>query len=124
MALVLGGLALVTAACETVPYTGRSQLQLVSPDEEAKMAVQSYQEIVSKAADQGNADAQYNIGVVAQALGRIDEARSAYEEVLRARPDYAAAHHNLGNVYAMLGLKDDAAKEYRRAAELEAAAKL
>jgi predicted Zn-dependent protease len=42
-------LALAPAGCETVPYTGRSQLQLVSPDEEAKMGVQSYQEIVSKA---------------------------------------------------------------------------
>ncbi|HEY7203482.1 MAG TPA: M48 family metallopeptidase [Methylomirabilota bacterium] len=41
--------ALVPAACETVPYTGRSQLQLVSADEEAKLGVQSYQEIVGKA---------------------------------------------------------------------------
>ena len=49
MSLLLGALALAPAACETVPYTGRSQLQLVSPDEEAKLGVQSYQEIVSKA---------------------------------------------------------------------------
>ena len=49
MSLVLGVSALLPAACETVPYTGRSQLQLVSPDEEAKLGVQSYQEIVGKA---------------------------------------------------------------------------
>lgn len=49
MRLVLSALALLPAGCETVPYTGRSQLQLVSPDEEAKLGVQSYQEIVSKA---------------------------------------------------------------------------
>ena len=35
--------------CETVPYTGRRQIQLVSPTEEAQMGVQSFQRIVGKA---------------------------------------------------------------------------
>jgi len=35
--------------CETVPYTGRRQIQLVSPSEEAQMGVQSFKEIVGKA---------------------------------------------------------------------------
>ena len=35
--------------CETVPYTGRRQIQLVSPTEEAQMGVQSFQQIVGKA---------------------------------------------------------------------------
>ena len=35
--------------CETVPYTGRRQIQLVSPNEEAQMGVQSFKEIVGKA---------------------------------------------------------------------------
>ncbi len=47
--LALAPVALVPTACETVPYTGRRQLQLVSPDEEAKMGVQAFQEIVGKA---------------------------------------------------------------------------
>ena len=45
-------LLLVLAApmgCETVPYTGRRQIQLVSPSEEAQMGVQSFKEIVGKA---------------------------------------------------------------------------
>lgn len=35
--------------CETVPYTGRRQIQLVSPTEEAQMGAQSFQQIVGKA---------------------------------------------------------------------------
>jgi predicted Zn-dependent protease len=35
--------------CETVPYTGRRQIQLVSPTEEAQMGAQSFEQIVGKA---------------------------------------------------------------------------
>lgn len=41
--------ALSLVACETVPYTGRSQLQLISPQEEGQMGVQAYQQILGKA---------------------------------------------------------------------------
>jgi predicted Zn-dependent protease len=37
------------AACETVPITGRSQLQLVSSAEEVQMGTEAYQEILAKA---------------------------------------------------------------------------
>jgi len=47
--LALAVVALAPSGCETVPYTGRRQLQLVSPNEEAQMGVQSYQQIVGKA---------------------------------------------------------------------------
>jgi len=50
LALLLTALALAPVGCETVPYTGRRQIQLVSADEEAQMGVQSYQEITGKAA--------------------------------------------------------------------------
>jgi predicted Zn-dependent protease len=40
---------LVAAACETVPYTGRSQLQLMSPQQENEMGAQAFQQIVGKA---------------------------------------------------------------------------
>lgn len=39
----------ILAACETVPYTGRSQLQLMSPQQESQMGVQAFQDIVGKA---------------------------------------------------------------------------
>src|SRR5215510_2490970 len=41
--------ALSLVACETVPYTGRSQLQLISPQEEGQMGAQAYQQILGKA---------------------------------------------------------------------------
>src|SRR5512144_3288974 len=47
--LLLIALTLAPLGCETVPYTGRRQLQLVSADEEAQMGVQSYKEITGKA---------------------------------------------------------------------------
>jgi len=39
----------ILAACETVPYTGRSQLQLISPQQETQMGAQAFQDIVGKA---------------------------------------------------------------------------
>jgi len=41
--------AIVPSACETVPYTGRSQLQLISPQQENEMGVQAFPQIVGKA---------------------------------------------------------------------------
>lgn len=46
--------ALAPAGCETVPYTGRRQLQLLSPDQETQMGVQAYQQIVGKATLSGD----------------------------------------------------------------------
>jgi predicted Zn-dependent protease len=39
---------MLLAACETVPITGRSQLQLVSSGEEARMGAEAYAEILAK----------------------------------------------------------------------------
>jgi predicted Zn-dependent protease len=51
-------LVLAPSGCETVPYTGRRQVQLVSPNEEAQMGVQAFQQIVGKATL--STDAQVN----------------------------------------------------------------
>ena len=47
--VVLLAVALAAAGCETVPVTGRSQLILLSADQEAQMGVQSYRDILGKA---------------------------------------------------------------------------
>jgi len=39
---------LVVVACASAPYTHRSQLMLVSADEEAKLGAQAYQEVLAK----------------------------------------------------------------------------
>jgi metalloendopeptidase OMA1, mitochondrial len=74
-ALALGVSALVSA-CETVPVTGRSQLQLVSPAQEAEMGADAYKEILGKA--KVSADPNVNALVtrvgtrIAVATGRKD----------------------------------------------------
>ena len=46
VALVAAG---VVTACETVPYTGRSQLQFMSPQQESQLGAQAYQQTLAKA---------------------------------------------------------------------------
>jgi len=46
VALVAAG---VLTACETVPYTGRSQLQFMSPQQESELGAQAYQQTLAKA---------------------------------------------------------------------------
>jgi predicted Zn-dependent protease len=48
-ALALALLAAAVSSCETVPVTGRSQLQLVSPAQEVEMGQEAYKEILAKA---------------------------------------------------------------------------
>jgi len=74
-ALVIG-CAVVSSACETVPVTGRSQLQLVSPAEEVQMGESAYKEILGKATNSSDASANAlvtRVGTrIAGATGRGD----------------------------------------------------
>lgn len=47
LAMALVAAAVVTA-CETVPYTGRSQLQFMSPHQESELGAQAYQQTLAK----------------------------------------------------------------------------
>ena len=55
-----------------------------------------------------------NLAVLYAADGQLDRAREALEMALLARPDYATAHENMGDVYLQL-----AADAYQRAATLQ-----
>jgi predicted Zn-dependent protease len=46
--LALCGVAVLLAACESAPVTGRSQMMLVSESEELRMGLQAYQQVLSK----------------------------------------------------------------------------
>ena len=59
-----------------------------------------------------------NLAVLYAQKGDYDNARSVLETAVRAAPDWAVAHENLGDVYARL-----AAAEYNRAAALDKANK-
>jgi len=69
-------LASALAGCETVPLTGRSQLQLVSPAQEVEMGTEAYKEILGKANVSKDPAANALVtGVgtrIAQASGRKD----------------------------------------------------
>lgn len=54
-------------------------------------------------------------GVDAQERGAWEVARRAYERAIRAKPDFAEAHANLGVVLARLGRHDAAVAAYERA---------
>ena len=55
-----------------------------------------------------------NLAVLYAADGQLDRARAALELALLARPDYATAHENMGDVYLQM-----AAAAYQRAATLQ-----
>lgn len=55
-----------------------------------------------------------NLAALHASAGDYDKARIALEQALRANPNYAIAHENLGDVYAML-----ASQAYSRAARLD-----
>lgn len=57
-----------------------------------------------------------NLAVIYAAQGEYDKARTALEAALRAKPDYAVAQQNLGDVYAQL-----ARAAYARALQLDPA---
>ena len=61
----------VLAACETVPYTGRSQLQLMSPQQEGQMGVQAFQEIVGKAKLSNDAAASEMVARVGKRIAAV-----------------------------------------------------
>jgi predicted Zn-dependent protease len=68
--------ALVAAACQTVPMTGRQQLQLISEQEEVAMGFNSFQEVLKK--EKVSSDARANEWVtrvgtrIAAATGKAD----------------------------------------------------
>ena len=55
-----------------------------------------------------------NLAVLYAADGQLGRARAALETALLARPDYATAHENLGDIYLQL-----AADAYQRASSLQ-----
>jgi len=55
-----------------------------------------------------------NLAVLHAAAGDYDQARAALDAALRANPDYAVAHQNLGDIHAQL-----ARRSYARALQLD-----
>src|ERR1043166_2217978 len=56
-----------------------------------------------------------NLGNAFRALGRPDDAASAYRQALALTPDFAEVHRNLAVVLMDLGRQDEAMQSYRQA---------
>jgi metalloendopeptidase OMA1, mitochondrial len=65
--------ASVLASCESVPITGRSQLNLLSEPDEVQMGVQAYKEVVGKAKVSGDPVANAQVTRVAQRIIAVSE---------------------------------------------------
>ena len=61
--------------------------------------------------DRSQADAQYQVGLNNLVQGELDEAIACFRQVLRARPDMAAAHGNLGAALQLQGKLQEAVAE-------------
>ena len=61
------------------------------------------------------------IGEAYDVAGRNDEAISAYQQAITAKPDNAGYYNNMGNLLARVGKIDDAKAAYTKSAELDPA---
>ena len=65
-----------------------------------------------------NCAAHYNLGIVLDRQGRLDETLAHYQQALAIDPNCAEAHNNMGVALVRLGRLDEALAHYRRALEL------
>ena len=68
--------------------------------------------------DPQDAEAYYNLGIVMQELGRLDEAEAIYKKAITLKPDHKA-YNNLGIVMQELGRLDEAEAIYKKAITLK-----
>src|SRR5688500_9869677 len=65
--------AAVLVSCESVPITGRSQLNLISEPDEVQMGIQAYKEVVGKAKTSGDPVANAQVTRVAQRIIAVSD---------------------------------------------------
>ena len=68
--------------------------------------------------DPQDAEAHYNLGIVMQDLGRLEEAVAIYKKAITLKPDHKA-YNNLGIVMQDLGRLDEAEVSYKKAITLK-----
>ena len=68
--------------------------------------------------DPQDAEAYYNLGIVLQEMGRLDEAEAIYKKAITLKPDHKV-HNNLGIVMQELGRLDEAEAIYKKAITLK-----
>jgi serine/threonine-protein kinase len=69
--------------------------------------------------DPNYARAYSNLGLTAEAQGRLDEAIAYYQHAIQLDPNYPWAHYNLGNVLRLEGWLDEAYYHCQQAIQLD-----
>lgn len=64
---------------------------------------------------------QYNLGLLYQRMGKLEEAEKAYREALILDPAYVKTHNNLGLLYQRMGRDEEAQVSYTEALRLDPA---
>jgi predicted Zn-dependent protease len=91
-------LASIVAACESVPITGRSQLNLISESDEVTMGVRAYKEVVGKAKVSGDSAANAQVTRVSQRIIAVADRPNLPWEV-------KVIEENQANAFALPGGK-------------------
>lgn len=79
---------------------------------EASAKATQYATSLSAGGGAGNADAQYNQGVILWNAGKIPDAKKAFEAAVAANPSHAEAHYQLGMALVNEGNMAGAATEF------------
>src|SRR5215467_8797683 len=79
-----------------------------------QQAEQLYLQILQE--DPNQIDALHLVGVIAGQTGRYDLAADYLKTTVRLKPDFAAAHNNLGNVFILQRKLEEAVDSFRQAA--------
>jgi predicted Zn-dependent protease len=98
LVLVALGLSALLVACESVPITGRSQLNLLSESDEVTMGVQAYKEVTGKAKVSGDTVANAQVQRVAQRIVAVADKPNLPWEV-------KVIEDNQANAFALPGGK-------------------
>ncbi len=80
-------------------------------------AESQYRELLAK--DDRSVEGWYNLAMLYQAQGRLEDARQTWLRLIELAPDMASAHNFMGEVYMDLHKPDDAMESFSKAAKLE-----
>ncbi|MEI7872856.1 MAG: M48 family metallopeptidase [Alphaproteobacteria bacterium] len=104
--LILCGAAVLLAACETAPVTGRSQIMLMSENEERQMGLQAYRQVLAKEPLSHDAQANALVEKVGKRIAAAAERPPA--EMWRAphfRWEFSTIDKNEPNAFCLPGGK-------------------
>ena len=82
-----------------------------------KIAEKLYKKILKT--DPDHASAHNNLGLIFQAFGEFQKARSCYEKAIEIQPNYANAYNNLGVILGELNHVNEAKKYFEKSLNLD-----